>query len=68
MENVGRVTSLRRYEFRDRAGAPLVRGATDWVYVDRERGRPLRIPGAVRAALVRIVLADGGSPDRESSP
>lgn len=46
--SVRRVRSLRRYEFvRTADDKLLVRGATDWVFVDAKSGRPLAIPDDV---------------------
>ncbi|HTO98979.1 MAG TPA: thioesterase family protein [Myxococcales bacterium] len=42
--------SIRRTEI-FRAGELLCRAATDWVYVELARGRPLRIPADIRAAF-----------------
>jgi acyl-CoA thioester hydrolase len=43
--NLRRVRSLRKYQFvRSSDGALLVRGETDWVFVDAGTGRPRRIP------------------------
>lgn len=48
VENVRRVRSLRKYEFVRKAnGRVLVRGETDWVYVNVNTGRPLPIPEEV---------------------
>jgi acyl-CoA thioester hydrolase len=48
IEDVRRVRSLRKYEFvRKSDGKTLVRGETDWVFVDAKTGRPLAIPEAV---------------------
>jgi acyl-CoA thioester hydrolase len=48
VENIRRVRSLRKYEFVRKAdGKVLVRGETDWVFVDLKTGRPLAIPEAV---------------------
>jgi acyl-CoA thioester hydrolase len=48
VENVRRVRSLRKYEFVRKAdGKVLVRGETDWVFVDLKTGRPLAIPDEV---------------------
>lgn len=45
VENIRRVRSLRKYEFaRMSDGKTLVRGETDWVFVDMRSGRPLAIP------------------------
>ena len=46
--SVRRVRSLRRYEFLRLADDKLlVRGATEWVFVEAKSGRPLSIPLAV---------------------
>ena len=48
VENVRRVRSLRKYEFvRKSDGKVLVRGETDWVFVDIKTGAPRAIPEAV---------------------
>jgi acyl-CoA thioester hydrolase len=48
VENIRRVRSLRKYEFiRNSDGKVLVRGETDWVFVDIKTGRPLAIPEEV---------------------
>jgi acyl-CoA thioester hydrolase len=48
VEDVRRVRSLRKYEFvRQSDGKVLVRGETDWVFVDLKTGRPLAIPEEV---------------------
>jgi acyl-CoA thioester hydrolase len=58
--NLRRVRSLRRYEFyRKSDGRLLVRGETDWVFVDATSGRPLAIPPQVVAVFP--MLTDGGS-------
>ena len=45
VENFRRVRSLRKYEFvRRMDGKVLVKGKTDWVFVDLKTGRPLPIP------------------------
>lgn len=45
VENIRRVRSLRKYEFvRKSDGRVLVRGETEWVFVDVKTGRPLPIP------------------------
>lgn len=45
VENIRRVRSLRKYEFtRISDGKILVKGETDWVFVDAATGRPLAIP------------------------
>ena len=48
VENIRRVRSLRKYEFiRKSDGKVLVKGETDWVFVDAKSGRPLAIPAEV---------------------
>lgn len=48
VENVRRVRSLRKYEFiRKSDGKVLVRGETDWVFVDLKTGAPRAIPEEV---------------------
>ena len=48
VENIRRVRSLRKYEFvRKSDGRLLVKGETDWVFVDTKTGRPLPIPERV---------------------
>jgi acyl-CoA thioester hydrolase len=48
VESIRRVRSLRKYEFlRKSDGAVLVRGETDWVFVDSRSGRPVAIPAEV---------------------
>jgi len=42
---VRRVSSLRRYEFvRKSDGKTLVRGKTDWVFIDAKSGHLMAIP------------------------
>jgi acyl-CoA thioester hydrolase len=49
VENIQRVRSLRMYEFiRKTDGKTLVKGETDWVFVDVKNGRPLAIPDEVK--------------------
>jgi acyl-CoA thioester hydrolase len=48
VENIRRVRSLRKYEFKRKSdGKVLVKGETDWVFVDVRSGRPIPIPEAV---------------------
>ena len=48
VENVRRVRSLRKYEFiRKSDGKVLVKGETDWVFVDAKTGAPRPIPKEV---------------------
>ena len=48
VENIRRVRSLRKYEFiRKTDGKVLVRGETDWVFVDAKTGAPRAIPDEV---------------------
>lgn len=53
MENVRRVRSLRKYEFvRKSDGKNLVKGETDWVFVDAKTGMPRAIPEKVSKVFV----------------
>lgn len=48
VEDIRRVRSLRKYEFVRKADASvIVRGETDWVFVNMKTGRPLPIPDEV---------------------
>jgi acyl-CoA thioester hydrolase len=52
VENVRRVRSLRKYEFiRKSDERVLVRGETDWVFVDAKTGAPRAIPEQVIKTL-----------------
>ncbi len=52
IENIRRVRSLRKYEFiRKSDGKILVRGETDWVFVDVKTGSPRAIPEEVAKVL-----------------
>ena len=51
--NFSRVRSLRRYEFkRISDGQLLVKGETDWVFVNKNSGRPRSIPDEIKAAFL----------------
>jgi len=48
VENIRRVRSLRKYEFVRKAdGKMLVKGETDWVFVDVKTGAPRGVPDEV---------------------
>ncbi|MCE9647887.1 MAG: acyl-CoA thioesterase [Chloroflexi bacterium] len=48
VENIRRVRSLRKYEFVRKADDKiLVKGETDWVFVDVKTGSPRAVPQAV---------------------
>ncbi len=48
VENIRRVRSLRKYEFIRKAnGKILVKGETDWVFVDVKTGSPRAVPEEV---------------------
>ena len=52
VENIRRVRSLRKHEFvRKSDGRVLVRGETDWVFVDIKTGAPRAIPLEVTKVL-----------------
>lgn len=53
VEDARRVRSLRRYEFVRKSDAKvLVKGETDWVFVDVKTGRPQAVPEEVIATFV----------------
>jgi acyl-CoA thioester hydrolase len=55
VENVRRVRSLRKYEFvRKSDGKTLVRGETDWVFVDAATGTPRAIPEEVARVFTNL--------------
>ena len=55
VENARRVRSLRKYEFVRRSdGRILVKGETDWVFVDAKSGVPLSIPANVTAVFKKL--------------
>ncbi len=55
VENIRRARSLRKYEFvRTVDGKTLVRGETDWVFVDTRTGFPRAVPEEVS----RVFLND----------
>jgi len=48
VENIRKVRSLRKYEFiRKSDGRLVVRGETDWIFVEAVSGRPIPIPESV---------------------
>ena len=48
VENIRRVRSLRKYEFARKSDHKiLVRGETDWVFVETKTGKPIPIPKEV---------------------
>lgn len=48
IDNVRRVRSVRKYEFKRLSDDQLLaRGETDWVFIDVDSGRPKPIPGFV---------------------
>jgi acyl-CoA thioester hydrolase len=52
VENIRKARSLRKYEFiRKTDGKTLVKGETDWVFIDVKTGRPLLIPNEVIRVL-----------------
>jgi len=56
VENIKRVRSLRKYEFvRKSDGKTLVKGETDWVFVDVKSGRPLAIPQVVAGVFGNLI-------------
>jgi len=56
-----RVRSLRRYKFlRASDGKLLVRGETDWVFVNVKTGKPCSIPEEIKLAFVAV--SEGQNP------
>ena len=54
VENIRRVRSLRKYEFvRKSDGKILVKGETDWVFVDVKTGSPRAVPEVVENIFKR---------------
>src|SRR6185503_8714051 len=54
VENMRHVRSLRKYEFaRKQDGKILVKGETDWVFVDVKTRKPVAIPDEVKAVFTR---------------
>ncbi len=54
VENIRRVRSLRKYEFvRTSDSKTLVKGETDWVFVDVQSGSPRAIPQQVADTFSR---------------
>jgi len=52
VENIRRVRSLRKYEFIRKAdGKILVKGETDWVFMDVKTGTPRAVPDKVIAVF-----------------
>jgi acyl-CoA thioester hydrolase len=57
-----KVRSLRRYEFLRAADhAVLVRGETDWVFVDAATGRPRAIPPEIQHAFKIVAQPPAGA-------
>lgn len=55
VENIRKVRSLRKYEFvRKNDGKVLVKGETDWVFVDVKTGSPKAIPPEVAGVFQGI--------------
>ncbi len=45
IEDIGKILSTRRYELiRPSDGAVICEGKTEWVFVDSEKMRPMKIP------------------------
>lgn len=55
VENIRRVRSLRKYEFVRKAdGKTLVKGETDWVFLDVTTGSPRAVPDEVIAVFAPL--------------
>lgn len=65
VENIRRVRSLRKYEFVRKAdGKILVKGETDWVFMDVKTGSPRAVPEGVSKIFTPSALP-GTSPKSE---
>ena len=52
IQTLGKVASQRRYKLTKTDDSSLIfEGKTEWVFVDRDRMRPMRIPEPVRGAF-----------------
>ena len=52
-----RVRSLRRYRFRNATdGKLLVRGETDWVFINVATGKPASVPVEIRQAFTLVTV------------
>jgi len=55
IDELRRVRARRRYRFvRVSDGVVLARGETDWVYINKDSGRPRAIPEEIRAASTLV--------------
>lgn len=55
VNDIRKVRSMRRYRFSHaESGRTLVKGATDWVFVNRQSGRPQAVPEAVRQCFILL--------------
>lgn len=55
VENLRKVRSLRKYEFvRKSDGKVIVKGETDWVFMDTKTGRPKAVPREVENVFASI--------------
>jgi len=65
VENIRRVRSLRKYEFARKSDDKiLVKGETDWVFVDVKTGAPRAVPENVAKTFTPSALS-GTSPKSE---
>jgi acyl-CoA thioester hydrolase len=52
IEQIGKVLSIRRYQLtRPKDEVEICEGKTEWVFVDIEKIRPMKIPDAMRAVF-----------------
>ncbi|MCB1070020.1 MAG: acyl-CoA thioesterase [Verrucomicrobia bacterium] len=53
VSNLRRVRSIRRYQFTHVASNKLIgEGQTEWIYIDRETGRPKSVPGSLASKFI----------------
>ena len=53
LESIEKIRAVRRYEILDdESGTLLAKGESEWIFVDAERFRPMRIPEKIVASFV----------------
>ncbi|MCW8926523.1 MAG: acyl-CoA thioesterase [Xanthomonadales bacterium] len=55
--NLKPATSLRRYRI-TRDDDTIATAETDWAFIDHTRGKPIRLPAAVRTSFEAVVIND----------
>lgn len=58
LEEVGKIKARRRYRIlRESDGIPICEGETEWIFVNAETMRPMRIPAVVAEAFQKEMRA-----------